>query len=197
MTTGAARTVLLALLAMLPAACGRQAPASSEAEAGPGPGEPQTDVFARPDDLPVFTLQPMPGYELDSFELQGDQRCSFATHQALPPLLLATGFLRHPQAKVGVLLKYGGQIVEGRVVTEGGFEAIFEAATFDTGGMIVDVARITEEPDGSGPAAPDRALLRVTMAGQDQQIIDGYWTCTFRPRASGQSRTSGPPSRTG
>lgn len=170
MTTRAAR-VVLALLALLPGACNRPTPQEAP--------EADTGVFVRPDELPLFTLEPMTGYELDSFELQGDKRCSFGTNPALPPLLLATGFLRQPDAEVDVLAKYGGQIVEGRPVTEGGFEAILDRATFDTGGMIIDVARISEEPDGSGPAAPGRAMLRITMAGQDQQIIDGYWTCTI------------------
>lgn len=69
-------------------------------------------------------------------------------------------------------------MVEGQLQTGGGFDAILREATFDTGGMVIDVARIDVEPDGSGPAAPGRALLRVTMAGQQQQIIEGYWLCT-------------------
>ena len=72
----------------------------------------------------------------------------------------------------------GRQVVEGQLQTGGGFDAILREATFDTGGMVIDVARIDVEPDGSGPAAPGRALLRVTMAGQQQQIIEGYWLCT-------------------
>jgi hypothetical protein len=170
MTAGVARIALLALLAVLPGACQR---AGGEQEE-----EAVTGVFARPDDLPPFTLQPIGTYEMGDFELQGDKRCSFATNPALPPLLVATGFLRQPDSRVDVLVKYGGQIVVGEPVGPGGFDAIRNMATFDTGGMIIDVARITEEPDGSGPAPPGRALLRVTMAGQEQEIIAGYWTCT-------------------
>ncbi|MXO73428.1 hypothetical protein [Alteraurantiacibacter buctensis] len=146
----------------------------------PTPAEPeeQTAVFTRADDLPVFTLEPVTAFEQDNFELAGDKRCSFATSPALPPLVLATGYLRRPQARVDVLVKYGGQVVEAHLRTPGGFDAITREATFDTGGMVIDVARIDVEPDGSGKAAPGRALLRVTMAGQEEQIIDGYWLCT-------------------
>lgn len=170
MTAGTARIALLALLAVLPGACQRVVPDQED--------EVETGVFARPDDLPPFTLQPMGTYEMGNFEPRGDKRCSFATNPALPPLLLATGFLRQPNSPVDVLVKYGGQIIEGETVTPGGFDAIRDMATFDTGGMIIDVARITQEPDGSGPAPPGRALLRMTMAGQEQAIIEGYWTCT-------------------
>lgn len=170
MTAGVARITLLALLAVLPGACQRAVPEQED--------EVSTGVFARPDDLPPFTLQPMDIYEMGDFEQRGDKRCSFATNPALPPLLVATGFLRQAASPVDVLVKYGGQVVDGESVTPGGFDAILEMATFDTGGMIIDVARISEELDGSGPAPPGRALLRVTMAGQEQEIISGYWTCT-------------------
>jgi hypothetical protein len=140
--------------------------------------EAETEVFARADDLPLFTLQPISAYEQDDFVLQGNKRCMFSTNPAQPPLLLVAGFLRQPGARVEVLTKYGGQVVEGQLRTPGGFDAIQREATFDTAGMVIDVARIDVEPDGSGPAAPGRALLRMTMAGQDQQIIEGYWLCT-------------------
>lgn len=77
-----------------------------------------------------------------------------------------------------MLVKYGGQVVQGHLQTPGGFDAMRQEATFDTAGMVIDVARIDVEPDGSGSAAPGRALLRMTMAGQDQQIIEGFWLCS-------------------
>ena len=147
-------------------------------EAVPPGQEEQTEVFSSDDGLPMFTLQPMSSYEQDDFVLEGDKRCTFSTNPALPPLVLATGYLRQPQARVDVLVKYGGQVVPAHLRTPGGFDAIGREATFDTGGMVIDVARIDQEPDGSGPAAPGRALLRMTMAGQDEQIIEGYWLCT-------------------
>lgn len=143
----------------------------------PGPAE-STEIFARDDGLPMFTPEPISAYEQQDFVLKGDKRCAFSTKPSLPPLVIATGFLRQPQARVDVLVKYGGQVVEGQLTTAGGFDAIRREATFDTGGMVIDVARIDVEPDGSGPAAPGRALLRATMAGQEQQIIEGYWLCT-------------------
>lgn len=152
------------------AGCGRS---SATAEDGD-----ETPVFTRQPDLPQFTPEPISAYEQEGFTLGGDKRCTFATHPAQPPLLLATGYLRRPQAEVDVLVKYGGQVVEAHLQTPGGFDAIQREATFDTGGMVIDVARIDVEPDGSGPAAPGRALLRVTMAGQDRQIIEGFWLCT-------------------
>ncbi len=150
--------------------CQRDAARSAQQE--------ETEVFTRVDELPLFQLEPMSIDEMGDFEPLGDKRCSFATNPALGPLVVATGFLRRPTARVDVLVKYGGQIVQGRTMTEGGFDAILDAATFDTGGMVIDVARIDVEPDGSGPAPPGRALLRMTMAGQEQDIIEGYWLCS-------------------
>lgn len=167
---GRARIAALLCTALALGGCQRDAARAAH--------EAETEVFTRADELPLFTLEPMSAYEQDNFVLEGDKRCGFSTDPALPPLLLATGFLRQPQRQVDVLTKYGGQVVEGRLTTPGGFDAILQEATFETSGMVVDVARIAEEPDGSGPAAPGRALLRVTMAGQDQQIIEGYWLCT-------------------
>jgi hypothetical protein len=165
-----ARWAVLLGAALALGGCGRQVT--------PEAVEDQTEVFTRSDDLPMFTLEPISAYEQDSFVLHGDKRCSFSTNPALPPLVLATGVLHQPRARVDVLVKYGGEVVEGRLRTPGGFDGLLNEATFDTGGMVIDVARIDVEPDGSGPAAPGRALLRMTMAGQEQQIIEGYWLCT-------------------
>lgn len=152
--------------------------AGCQRDTAPPVPQEQTEIFAQDDGLPLFTPEPISAFEQGNFELQGDKRCTFSTHPATPPLVLATGFLRRPQAQIDVLVKYGGEVTEAHATTEGGFDAIRNEATFDTGGMVIDVARIDVEPDGSGPAAPGRALLRVTMAGQDQQIIEGYWLCT-------------------
>lgn len=168
---GGKRGAALVCAALALASCGRgNSPATADEEGTP--------VFTRPADLPLFTLEPITAYEQDEFTLSGDKRCAFATHPAQAPLLVATGYLRRPQAAVDALAKYGGQVVEAHLRTPGGFDAIQREATFDTGAMVIDVARIDVEPDGSGRAAPGRALLRTTMAGQDEQIIEGYWLCS-------------------
>jgi hypothetical protein len=165
-----ARVAVLLCLAVALVGCQRRA--------APDIPEEETQVFTRPADMPLFTLEPIDPYEVEDYGLEGDKRCAFSTHPAVPPLVVATGFLRRPQASVDVLVKYGGQLVDGTSVTPGGFDGIRQEARFDTAGMVIDVARIAVEPDGSGPAAPGRALLRMTMAGQDEQIIEGFWICS-------------------
>lgn len=169
-TSGKARFAALLCTALALGGCQRDAARAAQ--------EAETEVFARADPLPQFTLEPISLYEQEDFVLDGDKRCAFSTRPGLPPLLVATGFLRQPQRQVDVLTKYGGQVIEGRLDTPGGFDAILHEATFETSGMKLDVAQVTARPDGSGPAAPGQARLRVTMAGQDQQIIEGYWLCT-------------------
>jgi len=171
-TPSVLRLATLALASLALAACQRDttAPASAPHE--------ETRVFTRADDLPPFELEPIGLEEQGDFDLVGDKSCHFATHPAARPLVLATGFFRRPQQAVQVLVKYGGQVQPGTSTTPGGFDAIRREATFDTGGMIIDVARIDVEPDGSRPAKPNRALLRMTMAGQEQEVIEGFWICT-------------------
>ena len=137
------------------------------------------EVFADDDGLPAFALEPITREELDDFELEGDRRCAFAENPAFDPLLVATGFVRSPGSKVEVLVKLSGQVSEAQVVDEAslGLDAVIGGGSFDSGAAIIDIARIDQEPDGSGPAAPDRAMIRLRMAGQDPWIGDGYWTC--------------------
>lgn len=66
--------------------------------------EEQTEIFAGDDGLPLFTPEPISVSEQENFTLDGDKRCAFSTHPALPPLVIATGFLRQPQARVDVLV---------------------------------------------------------------------------------------------
>ena len=164
--------IVLAISSLALAGCQRNAAQTAR--------ESETQVFTAPETLPEFSLQPMGVDDLGDYDVEGDKSCRFAEHPAGLPLVQANGFAHRPGSQVQAFVKYGEEMAQATSVTPaGGLDALHDQATFDTGGVVVDVQRITTEPDGSGPARPNRAMLRLRMAGQEEQLLAGFWICTI------------------
>lgn len=169
-----AATAAIAMLAVLGlSACERDAASRASQEEA-------TPVFSTGPGGPAYELQPMTTDDLEGAEIEGELACAFAINPAAEPLLLARGFVDAPVSKAQMLVKYADLVVQGNASEEGGYDAMVGGASFDTAAMVIEVAIVGDEVEdtkGFTESAPRKAMIRVSQAGHEQTMVEGYWTC--------------------
>jgi len=162
---------LALLLGSALALAGCQRDAASQAQSG------NTDIFTSASQMDEFALQVMTEDELADHDLAGDYGCAFSIEQIGEPLMVARVFADSPDSRAEMLVKYGESITRGFATEAGGSDAIAKGGSFDTAGLMVDVALTEEEPAGRGESPPYPAMIRVTQPVYGEAFIEGFWTC--------------------
>lgn len=155
------RWVICAAAVAMVSACGQTAAPAADRAASPAP-----DVFADRLALAALTAEDVSG------RLSGELGCSFSAAQE--PLMIAMGNV-DPTARSEALVKRDGAVAQLPAVAVGGYDGMVEGASFEGGGLLVEVRTIARRETGNEQVA--YAATLTARADGAERSYEGVWTC--------------------